>query len=196
MGVSSVVKFRVPAPAESVSDAELVVNARSGAPWAQEAIYRRHAPRLLNTAVRLLHSEADAVDALQDVFIDALESLASLREPAALEAWLRRRLISRCTRQLQRSRWKAMFGLRHATELTVTSLAPPASSAEARAELALLSKALQSLPVRVRVAWTLHCADGETLVEVAGLTGVSLATVKRDIAAAEAAIARFSQGES
>ena len=193
MGVSSVVKFRVQPPAESVSDAELVVSARSGAAWAHEAIYRRHAPRLLNTAARLLHDETDARDVLQDVFIDALDSLASLREPAALEPWLRRRLIARCTRRLQRARWKALFGLRHAPEVAASSLAPMGSSAEARAEFALLTKVLATLPTRARVAWTLHHADGETLVDIAALTGVSLATVKRDLGVAEAAVARAAQ---
>jgi RNA polymerase sigma-70 factor (ECF subfamily) len=193
MGVSSVVKFRVQPPAESVSDAELVVSARSGAAWAQEAIYRRHAPRLLNTAARLLHNETEARDVLQDLFIEALDSLTSLREPAALGAWLRRRLIARCTRQLQRARWKALFGIRHASEVAASSLSPMASSAEARAEFALLTKVLAALPPRARVAWTLHHADGETLVDIAALTGVSLATVKRDIAVAEAAVGRASQ---
>ncbi len=193
MRVSSVVKFRVQPPAESVSDAELVVSARSGAAWAHEAIYRRHAPRLLNTATRILHDETEARDVLQDLFIEALDSLDSLREPAALQAWLRRRCIARCTRQLQRARWKALFGLRHASEMASSSLAPMGSGAEARAEFALLTKVLSTLPPRARVAWTLHHVDGETLVDIAALTGVSLATVKRDIALAEAAVERMSQ---
>jgi DNA-directed RNA polymerase specialized sigma24 family protein len=51
-----------------------------------------------------------------------------------------------------------------------------------------LSRALQRMPPRVRIPWILHRVMGETLPAVADIEGVSLATIKRRIAAAEAQI--------
>jgi RNA polymerase sigma-70 factor (ECF subfamily) len=177
-----------PAPTV-ITDAQLVARARAGDGWAQAAIYQRHAPRLLNTCARLLGSREDARDAVQEVFVAALESLPSLRDPEALGAWLLKRALNLAARRLSRRRWAERFGLSNARELSLVTLAQPSCPVEVRLELERISSVLDRLPPRQRVAWVMHRVEGETLPAISELTDVSLATVKRDIAAAEAAIA-------
>lgn len=186
--LAPVTPLRPGPPGPGTSDAELVARALAGERWAQGAIYQRHAPRLLNTCTRLLASRADALDVVQEVFVDALDGLPSLREPGALGAWLLRQAVGKVQRRFRRRRWAELFGATHAAALTLAALAVPGASAEVRAELERVSAVLEGLPARQRLAFVLHRVEGETLPAVAELTRTSLATVKRDLAAAQAVL--------
>src|SRR6266513_458158 len=57
------------------SDAALVVAARAGEAWAQEALFRRHARMVNGLALRLIGRDADLDDLVQEAFAQALGSL-------------------------------------------------------------------------------------------------------------------------
>jgi RNA polymerase sigma-70 factor (ECF subfamily) len=178
------------------SDAELVERARRQDAWAEAAIYQRHAGDVANLAARLLGNRSDALDVMQDVFVSALEELDSLRDPAALRPWLRQRTVFRVHRIFRRRRWWRMFGATDAEQSAgLDALASASASPEQRVELARISERLATLPARQRIAWVLHRVEGETLPETARLCALSMATVKRDIAAAQAALDAFTMKE-
>ena len=64
------------------------------------------------------------------------------------------------------------------------NLAVSRGNQESRALLARVYRALDDVPVKERIAWTLRHVEGESLDRVAALCGCSLATAKRRIAAA------------
>jgi RNA polymerase sigma-70 factor (ECF subfamily) len=70
-------------------------------------------------------------------------------------------------------------------DASLFDLASPTASPEVRAELALLDALLVRLPVDERIAWSLRRVEGEPLESIAGITGVSLATVKRRVDAVD-----------
>ncbi len=179
----------VPVAPSAPSDAELVRRALDGDRWAESAIYQRYAPMVANVAGRLLSRHADALDVLQDVFVDALSELRTLRDPAALRPWLLRRTVRRVSRVFRARRWRRLAGLdRGGDELTLEQMASAELSPEARLELRRIGALLATLPERQRTAWILHHVEGETLPAVADACGVSLATAKREIAAARITI--------
>src|SRR5688572_22332420 len=79
----------------AIPDAELVLRAREGEEWAHAAIYQRYAPLVGNLAARLLGNRDDAMEVRQDVFVDALRRLDTLRDPSCLRAWLVRCAVHR-----------------------------------------------------------------------------------------------------
>ncbi|MBX3273457.1 MAG: RNA polymerase sigma factor [Sandaracinaceae bacterium] len=175
-----------PLRAEPITDAELVRRALEGDRWAEGAIYRRYAPLVANLAGRLLARHADAMDVLQDVFVGALGELGALRDPNALRPWLLRRTVRQVHRVFRRRRLRRVLGLdRGEIDLPLDALADPSASPETHAELARIARVLATLSDRQRIAWVLHRVEGETLPAVADACGVSLATVKREIAAAQ-----------
>lgn len=180
--------LRAAPSADAAPDATLVLRAREGEQWAQAAIYQRHAPRLLNLGARLLGNRADAMDLVQEVFVESLEGLGSLRDPSALGAWLLTRALKKARRRLRWLRWARLFGIHHSAEVSLALLATHRCSPEVLAELEQVSLMLEGLPERQRVAWILHVVEGETLSRVAALSCTSLATTKRDLAAAKAAL--------
>ncbi|MCA9607603.1 MAG: sigma-70 family RNA polymerase sigma factor, partial [Myxococcales bacterium] len=81
-----------------------------------------------------------------------------------------------------------MLGLDREPALGLDELASASASPEVRLELRRADGALRSLSTRRRVIWTLRVVEGETLPAIAEATGLSLATVKRELTVATEAV--------
>lgn len=165
-------------------DATLVAQALAGNDRAFAALYRRHARYTAGIVYRLLGSDAELEDVVQEAFVDASRALASLQEPAGFRAWLARIVVRRVHKRLaKRRRFRFLVGaLEHVT--------PTSSDPAHRESVDALYRVLGDLPPKLRVPWTLHVVEGETLPDVANMCETSLATVKRRIAEASALIER------
>jgi RNA polymerase sigma-70 factor, ECF subfamily len=171
------------------TDAELVQRARRGDRWAEEALYRRHGHTVTRLAVRLLSRSADAEDVVQDAFITAFEDLGKLRDESAFGGWVTRIALRQVHRRYRRRRVLRALGLdRVEDDLALELQVDPSAGPEAVAAVRELSRVLDTLGARERIAWTLHRVEGYTLDEVVHALGVSLATVKRALAAADAVV--------
>jgi RNA polymerase sigma-70 factor (ECF subfamily) len=173
----------------AISDAELARRVGDGDGWAEEALYRRHLGTLLGTAKRLLGSTAEAEDVVQDAFAEAFSIWGQLREPDRVKQWLLKITIHKVHRRFRRRKLLRALGFTSPPDdATLEALAGEEAPAEARAELALLDRALQKLPTPERLAWMLRYVEGKELREVAYECSCSLATVKRRIAHAHARV--------
>lgn len=173
--------------AVAIGDAELVARARDRDPWAEEMIYRRHAPQVASIARRLLRDPVEAADITQETFLIAFQKLSTLAEPAALRGWLARIAVSRVHR---RWRWRKVRFWSHPTDdESLADVADGGASPERKVELALIDGALRAMPVKLRVPWVLRHVVGYSLDEVATACDCSLASVKRYLGRAEAAVA-------
>lgn len=174
--------------ADGVSDADLVRRAREGDEWATETIYRRYVRLVASTAQRLLRSDSDVDDIVQETFLIAFEKLDRLVEPAALRGWLAQIAVSRVHR---RFRWRKFTRLWSATELgaSLHDQATTDASPEQRAELALVDRALGRMPLKLRTPWVMRHVIGYQLEDIATACECSLATIKRRIKDAEAIMA-------
>jgi RNA polymerase sigma-70 factor (ECF subfamily) len=188
--MAQVLPFRASRPEDGDhDDATLVARAREGAEWARAALYRRHAPLTLGLLTRLLASTADAEDAAQDTFVEALRDLASLRVPRDFGHWVRRIAVHQAHRRFRRRRlWAALGFDGTPLDATLDQVADDRLSPEERAELVLVQKALLGLGASERTAWVLRHVEGLELTEVAAALDVSLATAKRRLAVAAAAV--------
>lgn len=171
------------------SDAALVVAARAQERWAQEALFRRHAPLVNGLAYRLLGRDADLDDLVQDCFAEAWRSLGRLQEPAAFSSWLGSIVVRTAHKLLRRRRLLGRLGLRDAGAIDLDTLVSPQAPADVRTELRTLYRLVETFPAATRVAFLLRRVEGRALDEIATLTGVSLSTVKRRIADGERRLA-------
>jgi RNA polymerase sigma-70 factor (ECF subfamily) len=180
------------APTLSWADAELVRRATGGDAWAEEAIYRRYAALILGTARRLLADSVEAQDVAQETFAAAFAGWLQLRDPARLKQWLLQIAISKVHRRFRRKKLLRTLGLAECVDdATLDQLAKPDCTPELRAELSLLSRALDRISTAERIAWMLRHVEGLSLEEVADECSCSLATAKRRIAAAQQRVDRF-----
>jgi len=171
------------------SDAVLVLAARAGEDWAREALFRRHAPMVNGLAYRVMGRDEDVDDLVQDSFVQALRGLDRLAEPQAFAAWLGSIVVRTASKVLRRRKLLRRLGLRsNEPPIDTDSLlgrgTPPDAAVELRAVYALVD----ALPVEQRVALVLRRVEGLGLEEIAAAMKLSLATVKRRLADAEAAL--------
>jgi len=157
-----------------------------------ESLYEDYAPYVGAVASRLLGRAAEVEDVVQDVFALAVRGLKRREEAYEVKGWLAKVTVRRCLRQLRLRRLWALVDL--AAEPSYDRLADPAAGPEERHLVNEVYRALDALPARERVAWTLRHVEGESLEEVALLCECSLATAKRRIATAHEKINRRLEG--
>lgn len=150
-----------------------------------EALYAKHARYVAGVVHRLLGgSDGEVDDIVQETFLDAFAGIARIDDPAAARAWLVTVAVRRARRFLARRRRWAMFAF------WAKDYAPRASDPRDRQPVDELSDALARIPEDVRIPWILHRIEQLSLPEAAAACEVSLATVKRRIADAEARLQR------
>lgn len=163
------------------ADLELVARLRDGDLVAFEDVYRQHATRLYNLALRMLGEAADAEDAVQEVFLLGYRKLGTFRGDSSLGTWLYRlamnlyidRLRSRSTRDDQQ------------TEQLDAHENVLSRAGDSRVELAVsridLERAIGRLPEGCRSAFLLHDVEGFDHREVGAILGVSEGTSKSQV---------------
>ena len=177
-------------PDTEPSDALSVVGAPDGAPLDDvsiEALYERYATYVGALASRILGRAAEVEDVVQDVFTSAVRSLRRRNDVRELKSWLATVTVRRCVRQLRFRRMWAVVDL--AADPSYDRLPDTGAGADERQLIIEVYRALDRIPARERVPWTLRHVEGESLGRVATLCGCSLATAKRRIAEAQTKIA-------
>ncbi|MEM9191745.1 MAG: sigma-70 family RNA polymerase sigma factor [Myxococcota bacterium] len=148
--------------------------------------FRRYGPYVATVALRLLGSRAEADEIVQDVFLEAHRRWDRIEDRSAIKWWLTTVTIRTVSARLRSRKWKMAVGMY--AEPEYEGLATNRASPERQAELRRVYEALDRMPVKQRMAWTLRHIQGEQLQDVAKLLGCSTATAKRQIGKAEARI--------
>ncbi len=170
--------------------ASLVERAKAGERWASEALYRQHAPAVMRVATYLMGRTPDANDVVQDAFIRAFERLDGLVDAGAFGAWVTSIAANFARSRLRRRKMFRALGLdRGVDDAQFDHLVAAGASPEEHAEISQIARALEHVNAESRVAWMLRNVEGWELAPVAAALGISLATTKRRIAAADAVIA-------
>lgn len=134
-------------------------------------------PRLEALARRLVWDREEARDVVQGALLDALDRWESLRDARAREGWLRRIVVNRAWSHLRRRRFWNLVGavLLVAEEEVAPS---PEVAVEQREHQARLLAALQRLPARQSLAFTLRYLEGWSFEEAAEAMGIDRGTVR------------------
>lgn len=72
----------------------IIDHCRKGNQAAQMEVYNRYYKAMYNTALRIVHREAEAEDIMQESFLSAFTKLASYNEEASFGSWLKRIVIN------------------------------------------------------------------------------------------------------
>lgn len=178
-------------------DARDLSAARSGGADSHAAfarIYDRHAAVVLalcrQNVARSAGGDAEADDALQETFIRAYRMLDRVEDPAQLRAWLyaiarhvcaeRRRSATRRSNHEARGAHVAMNGVsehmpapNRGDSFRAHEADAPAAGAERAEQLALLDRALDSLPDRERLAIHLYYLEPDPVAAASSVLGLS-----------------------
>jgi RNA polymerase sigma-70 factor (ECF subfamily) len=161
-----------------VEDVLLVDRCLTGEPAATRELFRKHRGRVHACLFRVLGTNRDMDDLLQDAFLQVFQSLRGWRAEASLATWIDRVAV-RCAYRYLTQRGRRV----QTVELVEDEDAPGDDAPGARRQLARdgvkrLYAVLDELSPAGRLAFTLHEIDGRPLAEVAELVGSSVTATK------------------
>lgn len=170
------------------AESNLLARLRSGDEPAFEQLVREYGGRMLATARRLMKSEDDARDAVQDALLSAFSGLKSFSGGSQLSTWLHRIVVNAALMKLRRRRRKP--------EQSIDELlprfddqgyhvddprqwgAPSADLLEQRETRAQVRACIERLPETYRTVLMMRDIEELDTEEVAALLGVTPNAVK------------------
>ena len=161
-------------PLPTLTDRELVeAVVIAGDELAFRELYRRHTPRLYQLVLRLVESEHDAEDLVQEAWIRATEAAANFRWESGFATWLTGIAINRFREMLRkRNRWPSV---------DLEQIQEPQCKPEKVGERIDLERALSLLPVGYRTVLVLHDLEGYRHEEIAEQLGIAAGTSKSQL---------------
>lgn len=143
-------------------------------------VSQEYASRLYVVAHRLLGNRSDAEDAVQRALMKCFAARDTYSTRWAISTWLYRALTNVCIDELRRrrSRMAAMQGS--------SEIAPRNAGAGTAGERVDVERALAQVPREARMLLALHYVDGLSFGELARIRGISVNTVKSQLARGKA----------
>ncbi|NQX13875.1 RNA polymerase sigma factor [Microbacteriaceae bacterium VKM Ac-2855] len=164
---------------QDASDATLVKRALDGDVSAFEVLARRHGPVMRVFAAKMLGSDIESDDVVQEAFLTGWRRLPELEDHRRVRNWLMRIVSNRAIDRIR---------VRHEHE-DVTEHDPGTSPAqdpsrivEDRLQLDAVWVALDKLPTTQRRCWLLRETAGYSYTEIADALDLPVATVRGQLA--------------
>ena len=174
-----------PVPPMTVQGDSLVARLQRGDSAAFEALVRGHGGRLLSVARRLLGSNEDAEDAVQETFIKAFKAIHTFEERSQLHTWLHRIVVTTSLMKLRERRRKPQASIEDllpsfTADGHQTTECHEWSDAvfERRETASIVRQAIETLPGHYRAVLVLRDIEERDTAETAALLGASATVVK------------------
>lgn len=155
-----------------------------------EDVYREHVAFVWRSLRRLGVRDADAEDAVQDVFVVVHGKLASFEGRSRLSTWLYGICLRVAHARRRRAHVRHEVGEDVAVDLEGVEAPLQEQAAEESERLALLEEALDVLPLEQRAVFTLFELDGLTSQQIADLVDIPVGTVHSRLRLAREAFRR------
>jgi RNA polymerase sigma-70 factor (ECF subfamily) len=184
-------------------DRALMKRVRKGDQRAFAALVERHGGRMLAVAAHILGSRADGEDAVQRAFLRCYTAARAYRDEWAVSTWLYRILTNVCVDEIRRRRarrevagdgsdpgraWPgrgtragAAAGAGDGRRRTAPDRSGDRADERAAARLDI-ARALAKVPNEARALLVLRYADGLSYGELARVRGITINTVKSQLA--------------
>jgi len=167
----------------------LVVSAQTGDRDAFGELFERFERHVFAIALRRLGDYAEAQELTQEVFIQAMQKIAQLRQPEAFGGWLRqithRMAINRAVR-----RSPDMPTEPETLEATCVESATPLTALLARERESQLREGLQMLGEMDRDTLVAFYVKGQSLIEMSDSFNAPIGTIKRRLHVARKRLAK------
>jgi RNA polymerase sigma factor (sigma-70 family) len=146
-----------------------------------------------NTIMNILQNTTDAEDAAQEVFIKVYETIGTFREDARLSTWIYRIAVRKALDKLRRRKTRQNlhrlmpWWMPEEKKAGKAVFNHPGVLLDNKEKAALLFKAIENLPEKQKLAFTLIKVQGITYEEAADI-------MQQSIKAIESLVSRAKQG--
>jgi RNA polymerase sigma-70 factor, ECF subfamily len=181
----------------TASDEPLVKRAQEGDRRSQEELFQRHWGVSYRVAFRLLGNEPDALDAVQDAFLKALQHLGDFDGRSGFRTWLLR-IVSNAAldagRKRKRRRVVRLSGEGEGCEPAVTL--DPARDLQRKDLRRAIEGALERLSPATRATFVLFAEAEMSYKDIADCQNVPIGTVMSRLHYARQRLQAFLEGQS
>ncbi len=172
-----------------MDEKELIQELRRGNEPAFRWLVDYYRNRVFHTVLNILQDSKEAEDATQETFIKVFESISGFKEEAALSTWIFRiathKALDKIRRRKSRERLRKVlpWWMPDEKRSEAEHFHHPGLQAENKEKAAVLFKAIESLPEKQRLAFTLIKVQGMNYEE-------ACAIMQQNIKAVESLITR------
>ncbi len=170
-----------------MTDSELIQEILSGNLALFRQLLERHQAQVFRTCIGFVHSKEDADDLTQEVFIQAYQSLASFKGDSEFSTWLYRIAVNRSLNHVRERQKKSIFDRLDSfftREKDVQFFSDSAMEENPEQqfihneEREMITKALDKLPEKQRVAMVLSKYDDMSQREIANVLNTTEGAVE------------------
>jgi RNA polymerase sigma-70 factor (ECF subfamily) len=169
--------------APSLSDADLVLAARTGESWARETLLKRHSEWAHRLVFRLLGPHGGARNVLEMAFSESFAELGNLRDLSGFSRLLTRQVVKLV--QQRQKRGRRAFRRERPDFLGFRSQLALLPSEPDRAALTRFYECLEEVPVNARLALLLRDVERMDLHDIAANLSLTKARARRSLLLAE-----------
>jgi RNA polymerase sigma-70 factor (ECF subfamily) len=166
----------------SADDQRLIAASRRGDAAAFGELVRRHQDRLYNTVYRLLDNADDALDVVQEAFLNAYQSLEGFKGDAQFFTWLYRIAVNTAISHRRKQRpglsLEGRNGLGGTEPPDTSDASRPEHALERREEEQRVQQALNRLSAEHRTVLILKDMEGQKYEAMAEILGVPIGTIR------------------
>lgn len=171
-------------PKETIERELMLLCCRRGDEAAFKVLIDSYEPRLFYFIRRLVQTEEDAWDVLQETWLNAFKHLAGLHSAAALSPWLYRIARNAAFRHLRKRNARAAF----ADVGYISDDAATEETSFSADDAAQIHQALDALSLPQREVLTLFFLEELSLSEISEIVGAPVGTVKSRLHYAKTAL--------
>jgi RNA polymerase sigma-70 factor, ECF subfamily len=169
------------------TDIQLIEGLRSGEREAYRILVDKYHVKVIRTCMGFVHSQSDAEDIAQEVFIEVFRSVGSFRGDSGLSTWIYRIAVNKSLNYLRSSSRRRIFSfITGQTGENRPEVPEIKAGNESNADNAIirndqamaLEKALASLPENQRAAFVLNKYEDMPYKEIAAVMDISMGSVE------------------
>ncbi len=170
-----------------MDESELIKGIQMADRQAFRTLVESYQKMVVNTCLGIVHNQSDAEDLAQDVFLEVFRNADQFRGDARLSTWLYRIAVNRSLnfeRANRRKRfWQSLEetftgGRNHSREISENRNDQPDNEIKDQQRRDMLHKAIDNLPERQRIAFTLNKYEDLSYQQVAEIMELSVSSVE------------------
>lgn len=167
-----------------MNEQELIQQLRQGNEPAFRWLVENYRNRVFHTVLNILQDNKEAEDAAQETFIQVFESIGNFKEESSLSTWIYRiavhKALDKIRRRKTRQRLHNMlpWWMPEEKKSKDETFNHPGIAIENKEKASILFKAIESLPEKQRLAFTLIKVQGMNYEEACGIMQQNIKAVE------------------